>query len=666
MTRSGASGGSYTSTTGLNINASTGAINLAASTPGTYTVTYTLAAGCNATTTVTITTAAAITGTASLCAGSTTTLGHPVAGGTWESDNTAVATISSAGVVSGLLNGTTKVTYTTPAGCTANVVVTVNATPDAIAGASQICTGETSSMANTLVGGTWISGSTSIATVNSAGVVGGMAAGSTNITYTVGGCRSIKAITVNLSPAAITGNQAVCEGAVTTFVNTTAGGTWSSDDATVALVGSTGIVSGVSAGTANITYARLGCYKTRVVTVNPLPAAITGTTSICINSTTTLGNTLPGGTWTSSSTTIATVGSSGIVTGVGAGSANINYIVKGCSATTPVTINPMPGEIAGVPSVCAGAVTTLGNACVGGMWSSDNTSIAEVSSAGLVSGVSAGTTIITYTKLGCYKIKVVTVNAMPSAFEGGVSICRGSTTTLSNSLSGGTWTSSSVVATINAGGVVNGVNTGTSIISYNAAGCVRTTVLTVNAIPVISGTLSVCEGAMLTLTATPAAGAWSSDASAVATVSPEGVVTGIEAGTIVVTYTPSLGCTANATVTVNAIPSEIVGETSVCIGSSITLSNAMSGGTWISSLPTRATAAAATGIISGISAGSVNITYCKNGCRVTRLATVNLLPNEITGTAVVCEGAATTLGNTSVGGTWASNNEAVATVGQRV
>ncbi|MGB4937647.1 MAG: hypothetical protein WBO30_11575, partial [Ferruginibacter sp.] len=60
VTQTGTAGGTYSSTAGLSINASTGAVDLGASAPGTYTVTYTIAAGsgCPAvpvTTTITIT-----------------------------------------------------------------------------------------------------------------------------------------------------------------------------------------------------------------------------------------------------------------------------------------------------------------------------------------------------------------------------------------------------------------------------------------------------------------------------------------------------------------------------------------------------------------------------------------------------------------------------------
>ncbi|MBK7308305.1 MAG: hypothetical protein IPI88_15645 [Chitinophagaceae bacterium] len=60
VTRTGTAGGTYSSIAGLTINAATGDVTLGTSTPGTYTVTYTIAAsgGCplvTATTTITIT-----------------------------------------------------------------------------------------------------------------------------------------------------------------------------------------------------------------------------------------------------------------------------------------------------------------------------------------------------------------------------------------------------------------------------------------------------------------------------------------------------------------------------------------------------------------------------------------------------------------------------------
>src|SRR4029079_3869132 len=56
VTQTGQAGGTYTAPAGVSINASTGAVNLASSTPGTYTVTYSFSNGtCNGSTTASIT-----------------------------------------------------------------------------------------------------------------------------------------------------------------------------------------------------------------------------------------------------------------------------------------------------------------------------------------------------------------------------------------------------------------------------------------------------------------------------------------------------------------------------------------------------------------------------------------------------------------------------------
>ena len=86
---------------------------------------------------------------------------------------------------------------------------------------------------------------------------------------------------------------------------------------------------------------------------------------------------------------------------------------------------------------------------------------------------------------------VVTVNALPTvaSITGATALCAGTTTTLSNTTTGGLWTSGTTAnVTISATGIITGITAGTSIISYtvtNANGCVKavTQIDTVNAIP---------------------------------------------------------------------------------------------------------------------------------------------------------------------------------------
>src|SRR6185369_14705604 len=119
------------------------------------------------------------------------------------------------------------------------------------------------------------------------------------------------------------------------------------------------------------------------------------------------------------------------------------------------------------------------------------------------------------------------------------------------------------------------VAAGTSVITYtNSNGCQQTATVTVNALPTITGTLNVCIGSTTTLTGsgTPAVvNPWVSATPAVANVSNAGVVTGVAAGTSVITYTNNNGCQQTATVTVNALPT-ITGTLAVCgIGSTTQL-----------------------------------------------------------------------------------------------
>jgi len=139
-------------------------------------------------------------------------------------------------------------------------------------------------------------------------------------------------------------------------------------------------------------------------TINPPPtvAVITGNSSVCIGSTTTLANATPGGVWSSSNTGIATVNSSGVVTGVAAGNATIRYTrtVSGCSnaATHAVQVNPLPVvSISGPSSICLNGSTTL-SPTSGGTWVSNNPAIASVDAGtGVVTPLAVGNATFTFT-----------------------------------------------------------------------------------------------------------------------------------------------------------------------------------------------------------------------------------------------------------------------------
>lgn len=342
-------------------------------------------------------------------------------------------------------SGTYTLTLNPSAGCsggtlTATGSITVNAAPSVteITGTQGICVGGTTTFVATASGGpgtfSWTSSNTGIATVNSSGVVTGVAAGTATITYTRNastGCTAAtgtRTVTVTAAPTvgAISGNQAICTsgGTNTTQFSVTASGgsgtfSWSSSNTAIASVNSTGLVTGGStAGTATITYTRNGSggcsavTATRTVTVTAAPSAgtLNGTQAICINGNTTFTSTVSGGSWSSSNPSVATINAStGQISPVTVGTATMTYTVTGtggcanATATRSVTITALPtaGTLSGTQTVCIGGTRTFTSTVSGGTWTTSNGAIATVnSSTGVVTGVAPGVATITYTVAG--------------------------------------------------------------------------------------------------------------------------------------------------------------------------------------------------------------------------------------------------------------------------
>ncbi|MDR0420131.1 MAG: Ig-like domain-containing protein, partial [Prevotellaceae bacterium] len=214
-------------------------------------------------------------------------------------------------------------------------------------------------------------------------------------------------VTVNALPEInISGNLFVCETQTTQLTASTPSGTWQSLNPAIATVNSSGLVTGISAGNATIRYiAGSGsCIDSAdvTITVNALPVVnINGNLFVCENNTTQLTASPPSGTWQSLNPAIATVNSSGLVTGVSAGNATIRYIAGSgsCidSADVTITVGSLPNvSINGNLFVCENHTTQLTASTPSGTWQSLNPAIATVNSSGLVTGVSAGNATIRY------------------------------------------------------------------------------------------------------------------------------------------------------------------------------------------------------------------------------------------------------------------------------
>ncbi len=627
---------------------------------------------------------AAIGGATTVCPGATITLTDATAGGTWSITN-AHATINSSGDVTGVTAGLDTVFYVvTSLGCstTVGLAMAVSSTPSAgtITGASSICPSASTTFSDVITGGVWSSSTPFVATVDTAsGVVTGVSSGTATITYTVttscGTAFTTKGITVSSIPSAgtITGTTTVCTGATTALANATPSGTWSSATPSVATVDASGVVTGVSAGNVNISYTvstACGSASTSTsVTVNTVPtapAAIAGTTSFCISTTTSLSDATSGGAWSSSNPSVATVDASGLVTAVAAGSADISYtLTNSCgntSVTATVTVNPAPSvppAIGGGSTVCVGGTTNLTNATSGGAWSSSSTTNATIdATTGVVTGVAVGSTTITYTvtnscgsNFNTLSISVIDIPSAPAAIGGSAFVCTSATTNLTDATSGGTWSSTTTsVATITSGGVVTGVSAGTSVITYavsNVCGSsyamLTETVLAAPSAPAsITGTTTVCASSTTLLADGTAGGTWSSVTTSVATIDASGVVTGVSSGTSVISYTLSNICgtaASTTTVTVNPLPSAgtITGTTTVNIGGATsTLSDAVTGGTWSSASPAVATISTG-GVVTALTVGTSVISYavtnsCGTAYATTSVTSANLAAGAISGT----------------------------------
>jgi hypothetical protein len=266
-----------------------------------------------------------------------------------------------------------------------------------------------------------------------------------------------------------------------------------------------------------------GCvasFNTVTITVNNLPPVdtITGPTTVCVGSVITLNSLTPGGVWSSVNNAIATVNSTGDVTGVAAGEVTITYTVtnaNGCSRTVrqrdTVLALPIVGDIMGNLNICTGDTSRLSDTTLNGVWSSDNTAVATISSTGLVTGVSAGTDTIRYAvtdAAGCTTIvkAVATITLSPTVAPitttaPSFDVCVGGSITLKDATPSGVWsTGDGTIAIVSTSGVVTGVSAGTVNITYAITTTCGSTVstsqlITVHPLPgaTISGATSVCQ-----------------------------------------------------------------------------------------------------------------------------------------------------------------------------
>jgi uncharacterized protein YjdB len=220
---------------------------------------------------------------------------------TWSSSDVNVATVSSIGGVTAVSAGTATITATSE-GKSGTATVTVALAPvasvDVTPSSLSLVVKQTGTLVatprdqagNVLAGRsvTWSSRDATVATVSSAGVVTGAAAGTATITATSEGKSGTATVNVALAPVASVdvtpSTLSVVVKQTGTLVatprdqagNALAGRsvTWSSSDATVASVSLAGVVTGAAVGTATITATSEGKSGTAAVTVAPAPTIV--------------------------------------------------------------------------------------------------------------------------------------------------------------------------------------------------------------------------------------------------------------------------------------------------------------------------------------------------------------------------------------------------------
>jgi len=172
--------------------------------------------------------------------------------------------------------------------------------------------------------------------------------------------------------------------------------------------------------------------------------------------------------------------------------------------STTFTVHPLPvvAAIGGPSNVCRNSTITLTDATAGGTWSSGSPAVASISGAGVVTGLSAGTSLISYsvTTNGCTTTvqKSITVDPLPTIL-GTAPVCVGNSVQLSSPDPGGTWSSGNAFAAVDGTGLVTGLSQGTAVITYTltATGCSSTVTLSVNAAATITANpnpQTVCSG----------------------------------------------------------------------------------------------------------------------------------------------------------------------------
>ena len=377
--------------------------------------------------------------------------------------------------------------------------------------------------------------------------------------------------------------------------------TWSSSNQTVATVTPTGLVTAKAEGSTNITANASGKTAICKVTVKKPTIAVTSIeldqTDITLNkgaSQTLKATVKPDNatdknvTWASSKTDIATIDNTGKVTAVAKGVATITASCGGKTATCKVTVTVSVESITlsettlnlekGTSATLTATVKPDDATDKTVSWSSSNTSVATVTTGGVVVAVSEGSTTIMATADGQTAVCNVNVTVPVTGItldQPSMNLVKGETKALTATVTPDdatdktvTWSSSNTsVATVTSGGVVVAVGGGSTTIMATAGGqtavCNVTVTVPVTGITLDQPSMNLVKDETKALTATVKPDdatdktvTWTSNNSSIASVDNYGIVTAHGGGTTTIVATCS-GKTAYCNVTVTVPVSSI-------------------------------------------------------------------------------------------------------------
>lgn len=495
----------------------------------------------------------------------------------------------------------------------------------------------TGTVSNTAV--TWSSANAAIASVDGTGKVTGAGAGTTTIRATsaantsASGAGAVTVVapavqSVSVTPASVSmavGQSLTAVATVARDAGVAGTVSWSSSALGVATVSTAGVVAAVGAGTATITaVSTADPTKSAAMTVNvganltglsvsPASASMTvGQSLTVVPTATTIGSPTVTYTYATSSQSIASVTTAGVVTAAAVGTAVITTTASTGSATltatTTVTVSPIPNNLISL-TVSPSSVNllpaatqqltptanTVGSPAVTYGYATSAPAVATVSPTGMVTGVATGTATITVmatTSTNSLSASVtVTVSPIPNNLTS-LTVSPSSVTILTNGSQQLTPTAATVgspavaysyatsapaIATVSPTGLVSGVTVGTATITVTATTSTNSlsAAVTVTVAPIPNNLLSlsvspstVNMGPQATQQLTPTVNtvgtptvtyAYATSNAAVATVTAGGLVSGVATGTATITVTASTSTNSLNTAVTVTIANNLLG-----------------------------------------------------------------------------------------------------------